>query len=116
VEENNLLELTFNGQFPIDNFSYYFNVNDNDTYNMNGLLTANGISIPYTLTFTVRTLPTADPIDENDINAIDDYYYPVKISFAIEMDPKDYKLNLEPIALKNVIIAEVVDGIINKRF
>jgi polyisoprenoid-binding protein YceI len=112
--ENNLLELNFTGQFPIENFSFYFDKNDNKTYEMNGLLTINGITNPYTITFTLRTPLRADITDEDVVPSTDDAYYPAEISFLITVNPADFGLDLEPFAFKGEVIAEVINGIINK--
>jgi hypothetical protein len=114
--ENNLLALTFAGQFPIENLSFYFDKNDNAIYKMNGLLTVNGITNPYTLIFSLRTLLEADPIDENINTSTDDAYYSAIISFLITMNPADFDLDIEPFAFKKEVDVEVVDGIINKLY
>jgi len=114
ADANKLLLLTFNGKFPIENFSFYSDKSSNTTYTMNGLLAVNGIANPYTLIFAVRTPLTANPTNEDVVPLTDDAYYPAKISFSITINPADFGLDIEPIAIKNEVIVEVGEGIINK--
>ena len=116
ANENNLLNLTFHGEFPIENFSFYSDKSDDKIYSMNGILSVNGISKPYTLPFTVRTPRKATPIDENVLISVDDPYYSARIRFIITMSPRDFSLDAEPIAFKKDVIVEVADGIINKLY
>lgn len=116
ANENDLLQLVFNGKFPIENFSFYFDKNDDKSYSMNGILTMNGISKPFILPFTVRTPRKAAPLDENFVVSVDDSYYAARISFVISINPADFDLDTEPIAFKKNVILEIVDGIINKLY
>lgn len=114
--QNNLLQLTFSGQFPIDEFSFYADKNDGNSYTMNGMLTVNGISKPYTLAFIIRTSRQANPLDQTIPLSDEATFYSARISFAIRINPADYGLDAEPIALKHDVSVEIADGIINKLY
>ena len=116
AEQNNLLQLTFKGKYPIDNFSFFSDKNDDKSYSMNGILTVNGISKPYTLSFTVRTPQNSNPLDKNVVISVNDPYYAARISFVITVNPADFGLDDEPIAFKKDVIVVIEYGIINKLY
>jgi polyisoprenoid-binding protein YceI len=114
AEANNLLQLTFTGQFPIENFAFYSDKNNETIHAMNGMLSVNGISNPYTLTFTVRSPINADPGNNEEALSTDATFYPVKMSFIIAISPADFGLDREPAAIEKDIMVEVTGGLINK--
>jgi hypothetical protein len=116
AEANNLLQLIFTGQFPIDNFAFFSDNNDDNIHRMNGLLSVNGISNPYTLSFTLQSPLNTDKRNSEEVLSADASFFPFKISFIIEMNPADFGLDREPSAIEKDIIVEVTGGIINEAY
>jgi hypothetical protein len=103
---NKHLRVNFRGQFPISDFAFY--TGDEKTYQIPGKLTINHISRAISIVCSFHK-SISENFDENDVHS-----YPVRISFAIEINPADYNLDIETAKFTETIIVAVENGIINK--
>lgn len=105
---NKNIYATFIGKFPVSNLDFYESNATESAFSFPGELTINGITKPINISMGIFASTDRDEASRG----IDTY--PVRISFTIEIDPGEFKLDFETINFINSIIIEVRNGVINK--
>ncbi|HEY0029906.1 MAG TPA: hypothetical protein VGC65_04030 [Bacteroidia bacterium] len=105
---NQNLVVDYKAEFPIDDLDFFDVGYEGKTYSLNGDLTIYNITRPLLINFYLHE---STP---EDINAKNIRSYPVRISFAFEINPAEYGLDYETANFTEKIIIIVENGIINK--
>ena len=102
---NQKIIMNYIAVFPIDDLSFFEAGNNGKRYTLKGDLTINEVTKPYELDFYLqKNLP-------QDLTT---YTYPVRISFALEINPAEFGLDNETAKFTEKIVIVIGNGIINK--
>lgn len=105
---NQSLVMDYQAGFPIDDLDFYMPGNKSKQHSMDGNLTINNITKPVKINFYLyESVP-------QDISSKDVHTYPLRISFALEINPAEYELDIETAKFTEKIIVVVKNGIINR--
>ncbi len=105
---NKNMVLDYKASFPIDDLAFFEPGNNGKKFILRGNLTINNISKPVQLDFYLQEyMPQG--LATKDIQT-----YPVRMSFALEINPAEYGLDNETAKFTEKIIIVVGNGIINR--
>lgn len=105
---NQKMVVDYKAIFPIDDLDFFDAGNEGKRYTLYGDLTVNNITKPLQLDFYLQQYIAPD------ISIQDIQIYPVRISFAFEINPAEFGLDNETAKFTEKIIVVVGNGIINK--
>jgi hypothetical protein len=110
---NRQMYLNFKAPFPIDDLNFYDINNNEKLYSMSGELTIGEVTVPFKINFSLHGYTPQD-IATNDIHS-----YPALISFTMEINPDDYRLENVPSCFagncfEKLIMVAIKNGTINK--
>ena len=113
-QEDRLFRVHFEGQLPgqsLQNLDFLSPGNSGASYTISGTLTLNGVSVPYTLSFSVAVFQQALTVATgNNASTI----YPARMFFAMQLNPVAFGLDAPGIGLTRPILIEVNSGLINR--
>jgi hypothetical protein len=105
---NQKITMTYKAEFPISDPDFYNIDTKSKQYTMDGDLTVNGFTRPVKISFYLMPAVAAD-VSSRDIHG-----YPFRISFALEINPAEYGLDIETAKFTEKITVMVDNGIINR--
>lgn len=103
---NKLVFASYRADFPVSNLDF-FSSGAEASFDITGELTINGITKHAPLHLSLQSAPILE--NNRDIHS-----YPVKISFAMDINPAEYFLDYETINFTRTITIEVSHGVINR--
>jgi hypothetical protein len=108
ISMNRNIYLNYRITFPVNNLEFYESNSTESSFAVPGELTINGITNPVIIYMGIFASAAQD-VEYRDVHT-----YPVRISFMLDINPGDFKLDFETINFVRSITVEVRNGVINK--
>ncbi|MFL5764130.1 MAG: YceI family protein [Bacteroidia bacterium] len=105
---NQQMIMDYRADFPAGDLDFTTNISESKQYSMDGDLTVNGITKPVKIYFYLQ------PSIPADNSSRDVHGYPVRMRFALEINPAEFGLDIETAKFTEKITVMIDNGIINR--